>query len=135
MIIVKSPPLTRRVIERFRQAAHGSIGEFAWEQVAMAVLRHFSMNEVTVWDITGTQVYFRIGAKGGHGIPGVHIHLPYGKFDPVKGWAAGPTRAGGDNLVVALVGDAKRPGSVNDYVGELLKALEQGRYQTTFVKD
>jgi hypothetical protein len=130
-----SPPLDRRLIERFRLAGHGAAGEMALQNIALAVLQHFNLNEITVWDITGTQVYFRLGDRGTHGIPGVHIHLPYGRFDPARGWAAGPTRAGGDNLVVALVGDAKRPGSANDYVGELLKALEQGRYQTTFVDD
>ena len=130
-----SPPLDRRLIERFRLAGQGAAGEMALQRIALAVLQHFNLNEITVWDITGTQVYFRLGDRGTHGIPGVHIHLPYATFDHAKGWPAGPTRAGGDNLVVALVGDPKRPGTANDYVGELLKALEQGRYQTTFVND
>ena len=135
MIVIKNPPLTRPLIETFRLAGHGAAGDLAQERIAMAVLQHFGLNEVTVWDITGTQVYFRLGDRGRHGIPGVHIHLPYPQFDHTKGWAAGPTRAGGGSLVVGLVGDTRRPGSTNDYVGELLKALEQGRYQSTFVDD
>jgi len=133
--MVKSPPLSRQLIERFRLAGHAAAGEMALEKIALAALQHFDLNEITVWDITGTQVYFRLGDKGAHGIPGVHIHLPYGRYDRAKGWAAGPTRAGGDNLVVGLVGDPRRPGTANDYVGELLKALEQGRYQATLVND
>jgi hypothetical protein len=49
-----------------------------------------------------------------------------------NGWAAGPTKAG-QNKVVALVGDPKRDGMVDMYVGELLKALEQGRYEVGFI--
>ena len=135
MIVAKSPPLDRRLIERLRSAGQGAAGELALERIALAALQQFALNEITVWDITGTQVYFRLGDRGRHGIPGVHIHLPYAQFDPARGWPAGPTRAGGGNLVVGLVGDPRRPGSANDYVGELLKALEQGRYQSTFVDD
>jgi len=134
-MVIKSPPLDRQLIERFRLAGQGVGGDLGQERIALEVLRHFDLKEITVWDITGTQVYFRLGDQGRHGVPGVHVHLPYGKFDQAKGWAAGPPRAGGGDLVVGLVGDARRPGSTNDYVGELLKALEQGRYQASFVND
>lgn len=134
-MVQKSQPLDKRTIERFRAAGNGFAGELSREQIALAVLQHFNFIEVTVWDITGTQVYFRLGGNGRHGIRGVHIHLPYARFVSALGWAAGPTRAGGGDLVVALIGDPRRPGSANDYVGELLKALEQGRYQAGFVND
>lgn len=134
-MVQKSPPLNKGTIERFRAVGNGFGGELSRELIALAVLQHFNFIEVSVWDITGTQVYFRLGGNGRHGIPGVHVHLPYGRFDPALGWGAGPTRAGGGDLVVALIGDPRRPGSANDYVGELLKALEQGRYQAGFVND
>jgi hypothetical protein len=135
MIVIKSPPLSRQLIETFRAAGQGAAGDLAQEKIALAVLQYFKLNEITVWDITGTQVYFRLGAKGRHGIPGVHIHLPYFLYDPTKGYASGPPRAGGGKLVVGLVNDERRLGPASGYVGELLKALEQGRYQSTFVDD
>jgi hypothetical protein len=58
--------------------------------------------------------------------------MPYGKWDASKGRAAGPTKAA-QNIVVGLVGDPKRIGTVDKYVGELLKALEQGRYEIGFI--
>jgi hypothetical protein len=146
----KSLPLPKYLIEQFRSAGDGFTGDISREQIALAVLRHFKHNEITVWDITGTQVYFRLGDDQGrrrpdsggdreqHGIRGVHIHLPYAKsfheFDKRNGpWL---TRAGNArDQIVALVGDRKGLGSANDYVGELLKALEEGRYQASFVKD
>lgn len=134
-MVIKSPPLDKQLIEKFRLAGQGAAGDVGQERIALAALQYFNLNEVTVWDITGTQVYFRLGDRGRHGVPGVHIHLPYGQYDPAKGWPGGPTRAGGGNLVVALLGDKNRPGSSSSYVGELLKALEQGRYQTTIVDD
>jgi len=182
----KSPPLPKPLIEQFRSAADGFSGEASRERIALAVLhyRAFRNKEITVWDVTGTQVYFRLGAPAQnqlpgaksdrHGITGVHIHLPYATPSVaalVRGPALAPaasasapsvnppapgpaglnvapslqggasaapwlTRAGQrKDQIVALVGDPQRPGSANDYVGELLKALEQGRYQASFVTD
>lgn len=73
-----------------------------------------------------------MGNRNRHGILGVHVHMPYAKWDAAKGWATGPTRAAQNN-VVGLVGDSRRIGTVDKYVGELLKALEEGRYEVGYV--
>jgi hypothetical protein len=120
-------------IEKFKYAGRGVGGEKGIEKIALAVLEHFDWKEVTVWDLSGTHQYFRIGAKGRHGIFGVHVHLPYGQFDPVKGYDAGPLRAG--SHAVGLVDDPQRPGNVNNYVFELLNALKEGRYTAGLAQD
>jgi hypothetical protein len=129
---MKGAPLSRHEIERLKRAAEGLGGERGQEMIALAALQYFELKEITVFDISGTQEYFRLGNKGRHGIQGVHVHMPYGRWDPVKGWSAGPTKAAQNN-VVGLVGDVRRIGTVDMYVGELLKALEQGRYEVGFV--
>jgi hypothetical protein len=129
-LVLNSPPLSLQQIEKFKQAGRGVAGEKGIEKIALAVLEHFDWKEVTVWDLSGTHQYFRIGAKGRHGIFGVHVHLPYGQFDPVKGYDAGPLRAG--SYAVGLADDPQRPGTVNNYVFELLNALKEGRYTAGF---
>ncbi|HEV1995800.1 MAG TPA: hypothetical protein VGR03_15820 [Candidatus Acidoferrum sp.] len=127
-----SLPLSAQKIELFKQAGRGVPGEKGLEKIALAVLEDFDWKEVTVMDLSGTHEYFRIGAKGGHQQVGIHVHLPYGQFDPAKGYDAGALKAGSD--AVGLVGDNRRPGTVNNYVFELLKALEQGRYRAGLPK-
>jgi hypothetical protein len=141
----RSPAISKWQIAQFRAAGNGLTGEASREQIALAVLRHFNHREITAWDATDEQVYFRIGDPGArnqipgappqrHGIPGVHVHLPYRTFANAGGRQL--TRAGSRrDQVVALVGHRNGFGSANDYVGELLKALEQGRYQASFVDD
>ena len=129
---MKGMPLSRFEIERLKHAGDALAGEKGQEMIALAALEHFGLKEITVFDVTGTQEYFRLGDRGRHGIQGVHVHMPYAKWDASKGWAAGPTKAAQNN-VVGLVGDGRRIGTVDKYVGELLKALEQGRYEVGFV--
>ena len=146
----RSQPLPKSLIEQFRSAANGFSGEAALERIALAVLRHFHHKEITVWDVTDTQVYFRLGDARGfrnpnpgsrpplHQIPGVHIHPPYPRSCHPSDKKLGPWLTRADDRkhkIIPLVGRSNRPGSANDYVGELLKALEQGRYQASFVAD
>jgi hypothetical protein len=137
--MIKGEPLSRFEIEELKRAGDGFAGEKRQEMIALAALARFKpkgntdgLPEITVFDVTGTQEYFRLGARGRHKILGVHVHMPYAKWDEAKGWAAGPTKAAQNN-VVALVGDKKRTGTVDNYVGVLLKALEQGQYKVGFV--
>lgn len=129
---MKGMALSRFEIEKLKHAGDAFSGEKRFEMIALAALEHFELKEITVFDPTGTQEYFRLGDKQRHGIPGVHVHMPYGEGDASKRWPAGPTKAAQNN-VVGLVGDTKRIGTVDKYVGELLKALEQGRYEIGYV--
>lgn len=131
---MKGVPLSRNEIERLRRVGDGLGGERGQEMIALAALQYFDLKEITVFDASGMQEYFRLGNKGKHQIQGVHVHMPYGRWDPAKGWNAGPTKAA-QNKVVGLVGDVRRIGTVDMYVGELLKALEQGRYEVGYVDD
>jgi hypothetical protein len=49
--------------------------------IALAALEHFGFKEITVFDTTGIQEYFRLGDTQRHGILSVHVHMPYGKWD------------------------------------------------------
>jgi hypothetical protein len=121
----RSTPLSQYQIGRFKKAGENFSGEARQLQIAKAVLDAVpNQGEVTVYDVTGTQQYFRIGQGRHYGIDGVHVHMPYFPWDESKG----PTKAGGKKQVAALVGDTRLKGTPYMYVDELLRALEDGRY-------
>ncbi len=136
--MIRSAPLSLRQIALFKQAASGFSGEVAQEKIALAVLEcpQFRGKEITVGDTDSNQVYFRLGAQGRHGIAGVHVHLPFEPFDEVTRNPSGVTRAGKQKKqIVPLVGCPRQGVTAHNFVAELLKALEQGRYQASFVND
>ena len=133
---MKGKALCRFEIEKIRHAGRRfhlsgeKKPEFMIAPVAGA-RRHFELKEITVFDAAGTQelFHFRLGRQSeSTDLTGVHVHMPYGKgerfcrlgcrTDQSRSWQITPRRTSGRHL---------RIGTVGKYVGELLKALDQGR--------